>query len=154
MCRALYGTRAAGACWRHHLFGCLKKMGFNPSKAYSDVWIRPAQGNSCYEYIAVYVNHLAISSNNPNEIIEDLQLKHYFKLKETGHLMHHLGCRDIVGTLVADPTKYNEKILETYECTFCSKHKLARPPLEESDLDTSELCNDEQIRQYETLIGQ
>ena len=73
---------------------------------------------------------------------------------------HHLGCtykRDPDGTLVADPTNYIEKILETCECTFCSKPKKARPPLEESDhpeLDTLELCNDEQIRQYQTLIGQ
>ena len=40
---------------------------------------------------------------------------------------------------------------------FGSKPKKARPPLEESDhpeLDTSELCNDEEIRQYQTLIGQ
>ena len=46
--------------------------------------------------------------------------------------------------------------METYEHTFGSKPQNARQ-LEESDhpeLDTPELCNDEQIRQYQTLIGQ
>ena len=58
---------------------------------------------------------------------------------------------------MADPTKYIKKILESCECTFGSKPRKAGPPVEESDcpeLDTSELCNDEQIRQYQTLIGQ
>ena len=53
--------------------------------------------------------------------------------------------------------KYVTKIQEAYEWTFGSKPKKGRPPLEESDhpgLDTSELCNNEQIRQYLTLIRQ
>ena len=58
MDRALYETRTAGACWHDHLLDDLKKIGLNPSKADPDVWIRPAQGNSCYEYIAVYVDDL------------------------------------------------------------------------------------------------
>ena len=121
--------------------------------------MRPAEDNSCYEYIAVYVDDLAISAKDPKKITNDLQSKHHFKLKGTGQLTHHLGCtytRDPDGTIVADSTKYIEKILETYECTFGSKPKKVRPLLEESDhpeLDTSDLCNDEQIRQDQALIG-
>ena len=152
MGRALYETRAAGACWHDHLFDVLKKIGLDPSKAEPDVWRRPAEDNSCYEYIAVYVDDLAISTKNLKKINDDLQLKHHFKLKGTGLLTHHLGCTyttDPDSPLVADPTKYIKKILEMYECTFGSKPKKDRPPLEESDhpeLDTSELSNDEQIR--------
>ena len=124
-------------------------MGFTASKADPDVWMRPAEDNSCHEYIAVHVDDLAISAKNPKKITSDLQLKHHFKLKGTGPLSHRLGCtytRDPDGTRVADPTKYIEKILESYKYTFGSKPKKTRPPLEESDhpeLDTSELCNDE-----------
>ena len=45
---------------------------------------------------------------------------------------------------MADPTQYVEKILESKERAFGSKHKKARPLLEESDhpeLDTSELSS-------------
>ena len=48
-----------------------------------------------------------------------------------------------------------KKILESYERTFDSKAKKARPPLEESnhtEPDTSEFCNDVQIHQYYTHI--
>ena len=32
-------------------FDVLKKMGFNPSKADPDVYMRPAEDKSCYEYM-------------------------------------------------------------------------------------------------------
>ena len=107
MGKALYGTRTAGACWLDHLFDVLKKMGFYPSKADLDVWMRPAQDNSCFEYIAVYVDDLSISRKDPKKITKDLLSKHHFKLKGTGPLTHHLGCtytRDPDGTVVADPS--------------------------------------------------
>ena len=90
-------------------------MGFTPSKADPDVWMRPAEDNSCYEYIAVYVDDLAISAKNPRKVTNDLQLKPHFKLKGTGPPTHPLGCiytRDPDGTLVAEPTKCIKKILE------------------------------------------
>ena len=55
---------------------------------------------------------------------------HHFNLKGTGPLTHHLGCtqtRDPDGTLVADPMKYIENILETYKCPLGLKPKKARP---------------------------
>ena len=105
MDKALYGTRTAGACWHHHLFDVLNKMGLKICKPDPNVWMRPAEDNSCYEYIAVYVDDLA-SAQDPKKITDDLQSKCHFKLKKTGLLTHHLGCtymRDPVGTLVADP---------------------------------------------------
>ena len=92
--------------------------------------MRPAKEGSCYEYIAVYVNDLAIA---PKKITDQYQNKHNFKLKGTEPLTHHL-----------------EKILESYERTLGSKPHKGRPPLEESDhheLDTSELCHDVEIHQ-------
>ena len=135
-------------------------MWFNHSKVDPDLWMRQADDNSCYEYISVYIDGLAISVKDPKEITDDVQSKHHFKLKGTGPLAHHLGCnytRDPDSTLMADATKYDEKILEAYECTFSSKPKKGRPLLEVADhpeADTSELCNDEKIRQYQTLTAQ
>ena len=76
MDKALYGTRTAGASWHDCLFDVLKKIGFNPSKALPDVLMRPAEDNSCYEYIAVYVDDLAISAKDSKKITDDLQSNH------------------------------------------------------------------------------
>ena len=92
MDKTLYGTRRAGACWYNCLFDVLKKKGFKPSKADPGIRMRLAEDNSCYEYIAVNVNDLAISTRNPKKITDDLQFKHIFKVKGTGPPTHHLGC--------------------------------------------------------------
>ena len=141
----------AGACWHDRLFDVLQDMDFVPSKTDPHLWMRPAKDESCYEYIAVYVDDLTIVAKNCIEMTDQLQHKYIFKLKGTVPLTYHLGCaqtRDPDGTLMEDPTQYVEKILELYERTFGSKPKKTMPPLEESDhpeLDTSELCNDVQI---------
>jgi hypothetical protein len=39
--------------------------------------------NNQYEYIAVYVDDLAIAMENPKEFTDELENKHKFKLKGT-----------------------------------------------------------------------
>ena len=45
-----------------------------------------------YEYIAVYVDNLAIASKDPKAIIDCLLNKFKYKLKGVGPISHHLGC--------------------------------------------------------------
>ena len=52
--KALYGLRSSGARWHDRLYDALSGMGFKPSKADADIWMRK-QGDH-YEYIAVYVD--------------------------------------------------------------------------------------------------
>ena len=40
MHKALYGTRSGGACWHDKLFDILHQMGFKPSKADPDIWMK------------------------------------------------------------------------------------------------------------------
>jgi hypothetical protein len=44
-----------------------------------------------YEYIAVYVDDLAIAMKNPKEFLDILENKLKFKLKCTGPITFHLG---------------------------------------------------------------
>ena len=74
---------------------------------------------------------------------------------------YHLGCDyklDKDGTLVAQPTKYINKILDSFKKMFLNENFInARSPLEKNDhreLDNSELCNEEQITKYMSMIGQ
>ena len=88
--RALYGLRSSGLRWHERFADVLRAMGFTPSKAESDIWMRENDG--LYEYIAVYVDDLLIAARNPEEIVKTLQEKHKFKLKGVGTLTYHLGC--------------------------------------------------------------
>ena len=108
--------------------------------------MRPEPGGTCYKYIAVYVDDLAIAAKEPQAFCHELKKRGNLKLKGVGSLEYHLGCtykKDPDGTLAADPRKYVNKILESYERMFKEKPRKSRPPLEggdHPDLDTSGLC--------------
>ena len=133
-------------------------MGFFPCKAEADIWMR--RKSDKYEYIAVYVDDLAIAAEDPKEITDVLQNKYNFKLKGTGPLSYHLGCdfyRDDLGILCFSPKKYIGKMLDGYKTMFGSKPKAnVTSPLEKVDhpeLDDSALLDEEGISKYQSLIG-
>jgi Reverse transcriptase (RNA-dependent DNA polymerase) len=156
--KALYGLRSSGLCWHQRFSDVLRDMGFVPSKAEADIWMR--EGDGVYEYIAVYVDDLLIAARDPKKIVETLQEKHRFKLKGVGPLTYHLGCdyfRDKNdGTLCYGPRKYIAKIVDQYEKMFGSKPKEYTSPLEKGDhpeVDTSDELDEEGIKKYQTMIG-
>ena len=160
MIKALYETHSGGARWHDRLFDTLQELKFKSSKADPDVWMRPEPGGTCYEYIAVYVDDLAIAAKDPQAFCNELKKGYNLKLKGVGSLEYHLGCtykKDPDGTLAADPRRYVNKILESYERMFKEKPRKSRPPLEEGDqpeLHTPELCDEHQTNQFQTLVGQ
>jgi hypothetical protein len=133
-------------------------MGFFPSKAENDMWMR--RNGDVYEYIAVYVDDLAIAAKDPKAIVDILTNKYGYKLKGTGEISFHLGCdfwRDEEGVLCFAPKKYIKKMVDTYERLFGSKPTAnVRSPLEKGDhpeVDTSEYLDADGIKKYQSLIG-
>jgi Reverse transcriptase (RNA-dependent DNA polymerase) len=137
---------------------CIRELGFFPCMAEPDIWMRK-KGN-IYDYIAVYVDELAIAMKNPKEFTDILENKHKFKLKGTRPIVFHLGMdftRDKDNALCISPTKYIEKLVKNDEKLFGMKpSQNVTSPLEKGDhpgLDSSELYNDKQISQYQSMIG-
>jgi Reverse transcriptase (RNA-dependent DNA polymerase) len=87
--KALHDLRSSGLCWHQRFADVLRDIGFTPSKAEADIWMR--EGDGVYEYNAVYVDDLLISARNPEDIVQTLQENHGFKLKSVGQLTYHLG---------------------------------------------------------------
>jgi hypothetical protein len=158
--KALYGLRSSGARWHDRFSDCLRAEGFEPSKAEPDIWLRPTPDGSKYEYIAVYVDDLAMALESPDKFVKILEDKYGFKLKGTGTIAFHLGCdffRDEDGVLCMAPRKYIDKMLDGYERMFGEKPTTKfTSPLEKGDhpeLDTSELLDDQGVQHYQSLIG-
>jgi hypothetical protein len=133
-------------------------MGFFPCKMEPEIWMR--RKGDVYEYIAIYVDDLAITAKNPQEIIDYLEQKCKYKLKGTGEIYFHLGCdyfRDKDGTLCYAPKKYIDKMIGTYERLFGSKpSQRVTSPLEKGDhpeIDTSDLLDEDGVKIYQSLIG-
>ena len=109
MIKALHGTHSGGARWHDRLFDILQELRFKPSMADPDVWMRPEPGGTRYEYIAVYVDDLAIAAKDPQAFCNELKKRYNLKLKGVGPLEYHLGCtykKDPDGTLAADPRMF------------------------------------------------
>ena len=129
------------------------KQNMTPSQKGSQIQLREMRDT--YEYIATYVDDLLIVSEEPQKIIQGQKNKFMLKIKGDGSLEYHLGCdyklhKD--GTLVAQPTRYINKILESYKKMFPNENFInTKSPLEKNDhpeLDNSELCNEELITKY------
>ena len=130
MYKELYGTRTGGACWHDKFFDILLHMGFKRSRAAPDIWMKSSKDGSHYEYIAVYVDDLAICMKDPNSFCDTLKEKYKLKLKGVGPINYHLGCgytRDEDGTLVADPRKYVEKYLNHMKELLEKNQRRPRP---------------------------
>ena len=55
------------------------------------------------------------------------------------------------------PRKYVENILKSYQRMFGEVYRKARTPLiplDQPDLDTTEFCGEEEVKHFQTLIGQ
>ena len=157
--KALYGLRTSGKRWHETLADCLRDLGFNQSKADSDVWMRKSPAG-CYEYLAVYVDDLLIVMKDPAEFCKTLKETYHFKMKGDGPLDYHLGMnyiRESDGTLKQIPQKYIEKMMASYEAMFKEQPKKAKTPLEKGDhpeIDTSELLDSEGVTKFQSMIGQ
>jgi hypothetical protein len=123
-------------------------------------YIAMRKKGSIYEYIAVHIDNLVIAMKNPKEFTNILETKHKFKLKGTGTIVFHPGMdftRDDDNTLCISPTKYIEKLIKNYEKLFGMKpSQNITSHVDKGDhpeLDTSQLCNEEQISQYQSMIG-
>ena len=80
--RALYGLKSSGAAFRAFLAEHLCDIGFTPTYADPDVWMRPAikeNGFRYYEYVLCYVDDLLAIGDNPTKIMKSIQSK--FRLK-------------------------------------------------------------------------
>jgi Reverse transcriptase (RNA-dependent DNA polymerase) len=154
---ALYGLRSSGLCWHQQFSDVLQSMGFTPSKAESDIWMRENKG--VYEYIAVYVDDLLIAGRDPKSILQYFQEQHKLKLKGVGSLTYHLGCdffNDTDGTLCYGPRKYIDKIKGQYENMFGCKSREYTSPLEKGshpEVVCSDDLDEEGIKRYQTMIG-
>jgi hypothetical protein len=179
--KALYGLKSSGLRWHERFAAVLFEMGFIPSRAEPDIWLRPAgsdqpevadprrinprvppppsDGPPHYEYIAVYVDDLTNASRNPKAITDTLQTVYGFKRKGTGPIEFLLGCdyfQDSNKVLCYAPKKYIEKMITSYVTLFGQKPRQYKSPLAPNDhpeIDDSPFLDEQNTKIYQSMIG-
>ena len=76
--KSCYGLKTSAARFHEHLATKLRKMGFRPSRADNDLWIKHSADGS-YDFIATYVDDLAVWSKDPMSIIQTLKADYVLK---------------------------------------------------------------------------
>ena len=70
--KSLYGLKTSAARFHEHLSVKLRKLGYKPSKADADLWVRQ-DPKGHYEYIARYVDDVISFSKDPLGLMHDLE---------------------------------------------------------------------------------
>ena len=161
--RSLYGLKTSAARFHEHCSAKLRKMGFKPSKADPDLWIKQLPDGT-YEYVAQFVDDLIAFSKNPMDIMKELEKT--YVMKGVGKPQYYLG-----GDVVELPPEWeNEQCTTAFSAhtyikncipklaKMCEKEKFKgyKTPFNDSyhaELDTSPLCDTEKISKYKSLIG-
>ena len=156
--KALYGLRTSGARFHERLADTLRDLGFFPSYADPDVWMR--ENGDTWDYVCVYVDDLLCAMKDPKSLMDKLQSKPYeYKLKGVDEPKYHLGgdfFRDKDGTLCYGAQTYIKRLADSYEKMFNEKPKPVVAPLEKGDhpeLDLSDLCDENDVVKCQSLIG-
>jgi len=95
--RALYGLKSAAQAFRSFLADNIAELGFFPSEADPDVWMRPAVKDDgvteYYEYILCYVDDILCMSMKAMEVMQELQVRFKFKKDEIIPPETYLGAK-------------------------------------------------------------
>ena len=160
--KALYGLKSSSARFHEHFSTALRKLGFRPSKADPDLWIKTVDEH--YEYIARYVDDVIVFSKDSMSIINEL--KKTYIMKDVGKPQYYLG-GDVIdlGPEWEKENIFNAFSAETYISNALPKlsklcdlqdFKKANTPFSEEyhpELDESPLVPPEKISLYQSLLG-
>jgi hypothetical protein len=81
--RALYGLKSSGAAWRSKLAETLRAIGYTPSEADPDVWLKrdvKPDGTPYWRYMLIYVDDVLHIAYDPKEDMDSLNK--VYRLKE------------------------------------------------------------------------
>ena len=92
--QALYGLKSSGAAWHAKFAESLWDMGFVPSKADPDVWMKPEvkeTGEPYYAYILVYVDDILVLSVDPSVYMNTISKLYTLKKGSVEKPRRYLG---------------------------------------------------------------
>eukprot|EP00977_Amphora_coffeiformis_P003137 scaffold584_cov154-Amphora_coffeaeformis.AAC.1 len=156
--KALYGLRTSGARFHAKFADTLRTLGFTPTYADPDVWIR--DGGDCYEYIVVYVDDIFTALKEPVIFYDAIQSEPWnYKLKNVEEPKYHLGgdfFRNSDGTFCYGAQTYVKRMSENYEQLTSEPPKEYHSPMERGDqpeLDVTMELGTDDIMKFQSMIG-
>lgn len=165
--------------WRAHISERLQNvMGFKSCLADPDVWYKPMvkpDGTKYYAYILVYVDDILIIDQNPRRLMDQFEELYTFKKGSIEPPSVYLGAnilkvnsrgggecwgassqqyvrdsiKNIKARLKEDGFEFNKKLSDV---AYSPQQPFSNAKFK-PELDTSPMCNDDQVWYFQNLIG-
>jgi hypothetical protein len=159
--KALYGLKTSGARFHEKFADSMRQLGYLPSKADHDVWMKDC--NLHYDYVCTWVDDLLYAGKDPKSFFDSLETIGY-KLKGVGTPTYHLGgdfirVSEPESVLTWGATTYVKRMLTNYELIFgesVPKREIHAPldPGDHPEIDESPLLEEAEIKIYWQMIGE
>jgi hypothetical protein len=167
--KALNGLESAGAAFRALLAETLHEIGYTPTKADPDVWLRPAvkpDGFEYYELVLCYVDDILSILHEPSVALRGLQAT--FKLKDDKIEVPDMYLGAMLGTMQIDghdcwtmgaekyvlaSIKNVEESLAKKGVRLPTKCYTPLPTDYQPELDTTAELKSDGVQYYQEMIG-
>ena len=171
--RALYGLKSSGASWASMLNESIMALGYSPSEADRNVWLKPGvkpDGFRYYQMILIYVDDILHLSHDPDVAINALRGMYELKEGSVGPPTRYLGA-NVERVQLSDGRETWAMSSKDYITSAISNVESLRkmdgePPLKvygdckrpypkdyRPEIDASDELDDQGIHWFQELIG-
>lgn len=155
--KALYGLATSARQWNIKLGDSIRKLGFNPTRADPDLWIKENKEHKKYEYIATYVDDLIVVAFDPMKYIDEIKEEYPIRNIEMNP-EHYLGNNIEVrknNTIKISSTKYINEVIRKYESEHgtLKKENVPAKPDDHPETDTTPFLDKNGITKFQSIIG-
>ena len=154
--RALYGLPGSARAFSDFLADTLIRLGFKPSRADPDLWIK--QTPYGYDMIATHVDDIIIASKCPQNYVALIEQEYALRNIEPDP-SYYLGARlkrRPDGKLQMNMEEYCKEMIRKYESkhNICLKKETIPMPTDaKPETDTTDLLNEADHKDFQHIIG-
>ena len=155
--KALYGLATSARQWNITLGDSIRAMGFVPTRADPDLWIKLNGESDTYEYIATYVDDLIVVAKEPMRYLDEIKKQYPIRNIEFNpeyYLGNNIEVRKN-NTMKISSKKYITEVLRKYEEKHGSlkKENVPAKPDDHPETDDTPFLNQEGITLYQSILG-
>ena len=154
--RALYGLAGSARAFADFFADTLIRLGFEPSRADPDLWIKKTSYG--YDYIATHVDDVIVASKTPGEYMARIEQEYALRNIETDP-SYYLGSRlkrRPDGKLQMNMEEYCKETIRKYESKHnitLKKENIPMPVDSKPETDTSEILDEAEHKDYQHIVG-
>ena len=155
--KALYGLSTSARQWSLKLGDTLKSLGFTPSRADPDLWIKQSDDNTHYEYIGTHVDDMIVVSKDPMKYINIIKKIYPLRNVEENpefYLGNNVKIKSGAQIKIS-MEKYIKEAIRRFELKHGSLRKENSPHAKDDhpELDDTNFLDSNGINDYQSIIG-